>query len=349
MTTRFAAGVGDGQSRESEAHPGENPRHDSRDHVVIFLPARNEEDGIGHVMDRIPRAVLEAAGYSVSVWLVDGSSTDRTLEVGRDRGANVFIQHGRGKGNGMRQAFNHLLHARDQADGAPINREFYLMLDADGTYPPEAIPEFVEALAAGNDVVLGSRFRGRMEDGAMTPLNVFGNRALNTFARLLYGVSVTDVCTGMWGFSAEALRRIPLEATGFDLEADLFGSACLSQARIQEMPVDYAVRIGPAKLILLRSGLQIALRLLTRRLNGRYTNGGRAAAGSVSRGRAGVQLRLAGRQVGNLRTGLFIRGNDHGGLVHHAGYRRNAERQGTVADWRDYAGPDTTTKLAHEG
>jgi dolichol-phosphate mannosyltransferase len=232
-------------------------------------------------MDRIPRAGLEAAGYSVSVWLVDGNSGDRTLEVGRARGAKVFLQEGHGKGNGMRQAFDHRLHTRDHADGGSFDREFYVMLDADGTYPPEAIPEFVEALASGNDVVLGSRFRGRMEEGAMTPLNAIGNRMLSTLAHLLYDVSVTDVCTGMWGFTPEALRQIPLEAIGFDLEADLFGSACLSGARIHELAVDYAARIGPAKLSPLRSGFQIALRLLTRRLNGRCPNDDRVASSSI--------------------------------------------------------------------
>lgn len=279
-TTGFSPAMGDGQSGESRARSSENPQP-SRGHVVIFLPALNEERGIGHVMDRIPRAELEAAGYSVSVWLVDGNSTDRTLEVGRKRGAHVFVQKGRGKGNGMRQAFDHLLHTRDHADGGSFDREFYVMLDADGTYPPEDVPRFVEALASGHDVVLGSRFRGRMEDGAMTSLNAMGNRALSKLAHLLYGVPVTDVCTGMWGFSAEALRRIPLEAAGFDLEADLFGSACLSRARIHEMPVDYAARIGPAKLIPLRNGLQIALRLFTRRMNGEPmevdSEGGRSA------------------------------------------------------------------------
>src|SRR5207247_1873382 len=144
------------------------------------------------------RAQLEAAGYTVSIWLVDGNSTDRTLEVGRKNGASVFIQAGRGKGNGMRQAFDHLLRTRDRADGGSREPEFFLMLDADGTYPPEAIQRFLEALASGNDVVLGSRFRGRMA----------------------------------------------------------------------ELPIDYDARIGPAKMLPLRSGLQIALRLFVRRLNG---------------------------------------------------------------------------------
>src|SRR5207247_2179798 len=107
----------------------DSPQPSPRGHVVIFLPALNEERAIGKVLDRIPRAQLEAAGYTVSIWLVDGNSTDRTLEVGRKNGASVFIQAGRGKGNGMRPAFDHLLRTRDRADGGSREPEFFLMLD----------------------------------------------------------------------------------------------------------------------------------------------------------------------------------------------------------------------------
>src|SRR2546425_152328 len=338
MMTQISDALRDGQPEVSGSNPGGTSPRNSGGHVVIFLPALNEEHGIGPVMDRIPRAELEAAGFSVSVWVVDGNSTDRTLQVGRDRGANVFIQEGRGKGNGMRQAFDHVLRTRDHASGGSFDQEFYLMLDADGTYPPEAVPEFVQALASGNDVVYGSRFRGRMENGAMTPLNAIGNRVLSTLAHLLYGVSVTDVCTGMWGFNAKALRQIRLEATGFDLEADLFGSVCLSRARSHELPVDYAARIGPPKLIPLRSGLQIALRLLTRRLNGPFTNGGQVAARtfaerieapssdrSVIGRRESLPPIQAVQHVGGSWNELELRRNNHGGSI-----------QGP--DWRGHAG-----------
>src|SRR6184192_3120490 len=276
QTTMIAEAMGGGQSEDEVAHLSgaerDSPQPSPRGHVVIFLPALNEERAIGKVLDRIPRAQLEAAGYTVSIWLVDGNSTDRTLEVGRKNGASVFIQAGRGKGNGMRQAFDHLLRTRDRADGGSREPEFYFMLDADGTYPPEMVPVFLEALASGQDVVLGSRFLGKMAEGAMTTLNRVGNRVLSALARLLFGVSVTDVCTGMWAFNADTLRELSLEARGFDLEADLFGSAALKEARITELPIDYAARIGPPKLIPLRTGLKIALRLFKRRLNGPSTS-----------------------------------------------------------------------------
>jgi dolichol-phosphate mannosyltransferase len=133
----------------------------------------------------------------------------------------------------------------------------------------EAVPHgFLDSLASGNDVVLGSRFRGQMAEGAMSPLNAIGNRLLSILARILFGVPVSDVCTGMWGFKADALRQMPLVAGGLDLEADLFGAACLNQARIAELPIDYRARIGPPKLIPLKEGLRIARRLVLRRLNG---------------------------------------------------------------------------------
>jgi dolichol-phosphate mannosyltransferase len=270
--TVVAEAMGGGFEDEPTARPegdaGDIPQQGSRGHVVIFLPALNEERAIGKVLERIPRAQLEASGYTVSIWVVDGRSTDRTLEVGRKKGASVFVQRGRGKGNGMRQAFNHLLRSQEQADGGSREPEFFIMLDADGTYPPEAISEFLDSLASGNDVVLGSRFRGQMAEGAMSPLNAIGNRLLSILARILFGVSVSDVCTGMWGFKADALRQMPLVAGGFDLEADLFGTACLNQARIAELPIDYGARIGPPKLIPLKEGLRIARRLVLRRLNG---------------------------------------------------------------------------------
>ena len=78
---------------------------------------------------------------------------------------------------------------------------------------------------------------------------------------------MTDVCTGMWGFREDALQRFGLVAEGFDLEADLFASACERGIRLRELPISYDRRIGPPKLVPLRTGLSIAWRLLMRRLN----------------------------------------------------------------------------------
>ena len=249
-----AAPLPEGPSRQGDRLRGQ---------VVVLLPALNEEGAIGDVIDRIPREGLRSLGYDVAVWVVDGQSTDATMDIARGRGATTFTQTGAGKGNAMRQAFTRLL-SRPWTTGRPENR-FFVMLDADGTYPPEEIPHFVEALEAGGDVILGSRLRGSIADGAISGLNLAGNRLLSALASLLFRVPVTDVCTGMWGFREDALRRFGLVAKGFDLEADLFASACQRRARVREVPISYGCRVGEAKLVPLRTGVVIAWRLLARR------------------------------------------------------------------------------------
>src|SRR5439155_27272344 len=94
---------------------------------------------------------------------------------------------------------------------------------------------------------------------------------LSGLAAFLFGFPISDVCTGMWAFREDCLQRFRLAAESFDLEADIFASACEVGARLRELPVDYACRIGEAKLIPLRTGLLIAWRLLMRRLNLRDT------------------------------------------------------------------------------
>ena len=255
-----------------------------RAQVVVILPALNEEPAIGNVLDRIPTGPLHARGYGVSVWVVDGQSTDRTMDIARAWGATTFVQSGTGKGNAVRQALDEIL-ARSRRDAVRVER-YFVMLDADGTYPAEDIPRFVEALQAGEDVVLGTRLRGAVADGAISDLNRLGNRLLSALASLLFGVPVSDVCTGMWGFREDAVRRFGLVAQGFDLEADLFASACERSIRLREIPISYGRRIGAPKLVPVRTGLSIAWRLLMRRLNARASRPRILRRPSPARGKA---------------------------------------------------------------
>ena len=232
--------------------------------VIILVPALDEEQGIGHVLDSIPFEALQDMGCEVSVLVVDGDSEDATRDIAQRKGAHVFVQSGHGKGNGVRQAFARIV--RHQADArCQHHRQSVIMVDADGTYPVENIPLLVDALRAGHDVVMGSRLLGTIEAGAMTPLNQLGNRMLSLLARFLFHTPVTDVCTGLWGFSEEFLQRCDLQAKGFELEAEIYASAALLGAHTTEVPITYRVRRGEPKLGPLRTGVQIARCLLRMR------------------------------------------------------------------------------------
>jgi len=248
-----------------QSTPASGPRVRFRGQVVVLLPALNEEPAIGSVLDRVPIGTLRALGYDVEVWVVDGQSTDRTMVVAREKGARTYVQRGSGKGNGVRQALDHILAQLPPGIG-PGHRVF-IMLDADGTYRAEDIPMFAEALESGAEVVLGTRLQGSIADGAISDMNRLGNRLLSRLASLLFHAPVTDVCTGMWGFREDVLETFGLVANGFDLEADLFASASERGIRVHEIPIAYDCRIGEPKLVPLRTGIAIAWRLLMRRLN----------------------------------------------------------------------------------
>lgn len=235
--------------------------------LCIILPALNEERSIGQVIRRIPRESLQVLGYSPRVLVVDGRSKDATLSIAKKRGAEIVLQNGKGKGDALRQVHEALLEeARRAADPFPRQRR-YVVLDADGTYPPETISDLVAALDSGYDLVLGSRFMGIIHPGAMTRLNRIGNQLLTKMFRFLNKVDITDVCTGMYAFNERVFENLSLRADGFDVEADLFTSASLMNARFAEVPVDYGRRIGEPKLIPLRSGIQIGMRMVLRHLH----------------------------------------------------------------------------------
>jgi glycosyltransferase involved in cell wall biosynthesis len=234
--------------------------------VCVIIPALNEERTIGRVIRRIPRESLRVLGYTPRVLVADGHSVDATLKIARARGAEIIVQRGKGKGKAMREVHERLLEDAWDSQGRARQPRYYAVLDADCTYPPETITDLVVALDSGYDVVLASRFLGFIHPGAMTRLNRMGNRVLTRLFRLLNGVDLTDICTGMYAFNERVFRNLSLEADGFDVEADLFSCASHMKARFAEVPVDYSRRLGKPKLTPLNAGLRIGLRMLIRRV-----------------------------------------------------------------------------------
>jgi dolichol-phosphate mannosyltransferase len=151
------------------------------------------------------------------------------------------------------------------------------MVDGDGTYPIEKATE-VTRLLKKYDVVIGSRLKGTIEPGAMTKLNVVGNVLLSLLARALFRTRISDVCTGFWAFRSDAIRRLELEARGFELEADMFAECVRKGLHIAEIPIVYRARKDEPKLSSLRDGVKIGLFLCKRRLQQVYENVGRMHA-----------------------------------------------------------------------
>ena len=220
--------------------------------ICVILPTLNEEPTIGKVIDEIPRAALTDEGYRVEVVVVDGNSSDRTVEIAQSRGVRVIIEPRRGKGRAMRTGFD------------AVNADYVFMLDADYTYPATYIPEMLKLLQK-YPVVVGSRLRGKREAGSMRRFNTIGNYLLTGLANILYFTWISDLCTGYWGFRGEVIRSINLTSSGFQLEAELLTQLRKKGYKIGEIPVEYRCREGKAKLSGLKDGLGIARLLIVRR------------------------------------------------------------------------------------
>ena len=219
----------------------------------MVLPALNEEESIGKVIDEVPVGEIEAMGYGVDILVVDNASVDKTAEIAAAKGARVILEPNRGKGRAIRTAF------------AQVDGDFVFMLDADYTYPSEYIPSMLRLLEGGCDVVLGSRLKGRLEKGSIKRLNLVGNHLLAFMANILYGTRVSDLCTGFWGFKREVIKSFDLDAVGFELEANMLIEVARRGYRIGEVTIHYRRRATVSKLGSIKAGWRIGRTLVRKR------------------------------------------------------------------------------------
>jgi len=204
--------------------------------VSVILPCLDEEAAIEQVV-RAAWAGLAAADVTGEVLVVDNGCADRSAELARAAGASVIDEPRRGYGSACLAG---LTAARGR---------YALIADADGTYPLDAIPLFVEKLRDGAEFVIGSRFNGTIHRGAMPWANRYlGNPILTTIVNLLFVGGVSDVHCGLRACRREVLPALNLSATGMELATEMVIKAGKRGLKVEEIPIDYHPRIGESKL-----------------------------------------------------------------------------------------------------
>jgi glycosyltransferase involved in cell wall biosynthesis len=204
--------------------------------VSVVLPCLNEEEAIGAVVDQAWEGVT-SSGRTGEVVVVDNGSSDRSAEIANAHGARVVIETTRGYGAAY-------LTGLDEARG-----QYIVMADADGTYPLHMLAPFVERLEQGDDLVIGSRFNGRIHHGAMPWANRYlGNPFLTGMLNLLFGVKVSDAHCGMRAIRGDALPALDLHSTGMELASEMVFKAYRRGLAVSELPIDYFPRTGESKL-----------------------------------------------------------------------------------------------------
>ena len=192
--------------------------------LSVVLPCLNEETTVG---DCVAKAVAALAALRIQgeVVVADNGSTDRSRAIAAAAGARVVDVPARGYGAAL-------------MGGIAASRGTYvLMADADDSYDLSAIGPFVERLRAGYDLVMGNRFSGGIEPGALPRLHRWlGNPVLSFVARLFFGGDSGDFHCGMRAFRRDAILALDLRTTGMEWASEMLVKAHLRRLRISEVP-----------------------------------------------------------------------------------------------------------------
>jgi hypothetical protein len=197
--------------------------------ILVMIPAYNEEDNIGNVLERIPSNVL---GYGVEPLVVVDGATDNTEKIAREKGASVIVNRiNRGGGAALRTGYEASLSR---------NAEIVVTLDADGQHRPEEIEPLVKPIIEDEaDFTSGSRILGKQEKGSQ--IRQLGIRFFNLLISLLLWKKITDCSNAYRALKVSELAKLDLKEDRFHT-TELIIDAVKKGIRFKEVPITVMLR-----------------------------------------------------------------------------------------------------------
>src|SRR3981189_629712 len=192
--------------------------------VAVLVPCFNEE-AAGATVAADFRKALPSAG----IFVYDNNSSDRTIAVARDAGAEVRSERHQGKGHVVRRMF------------ADIDADIYVLVDGDATYDAASAPRMIEMLLSDHlDMVVG--FRVDQAEAAYRPGHRTGNRMLTGFLSSVFGQAFKDTLSGYRVFSRRFVKSFPVLSDGFEIETELSVHALELALPVAEIETPYYAR-----------------------------------------------------------------------------------------------------------
>lgn len=193
--------------------------------VAVLIPCYNEETTITETVRSFQAELPEA-----DVYVFDNNSSDRTVEQALSAGARVFHERRQGKGFVVQTMFR------------GVDADVYVMVDGDGTYPPDAVHRLIAPVVRDEaDMVVGSRLHAESQS-EFKYLNRWGNRLVLRVLNFIFRVQLTDVLSGYRAFSRNFVKNLPLFGGGFEIETELTIKAVARGHRILEVPINLTHR-----------------------------------------------------------------------------------------------------------
>jgi glycosyltransferase involved in cell wall biosynthesis len=192
--------------------------------VTVVMPCLNEALTVGKCVAKAV-STLQRLGVAGEVIVSDNGSTDGSQELARANGARVVHATRRGYGAAL------------QAGIAAAKGRFIIMGDSDDSYDFTAVAPFIEKLRAGDDLVMGNRFKGGIRPGAMPWHHKYiGNPILTAILNLFFRTPIHDAHCGLRAFRKEAYERLDLRTLGMEFASEMVVKAALHKQKMSEVP-----------------------------------------------------------------------------------------------------------------
>lgn len=203
--------------------------------VSVIIPAFNEENGVGLVIQEIPKDLI------AEIIVVNNASTDNTEKIAREAGATVLRESTPGYGRACLKGIDYLKKKE-------VRPSIVIFLDADHSDYPEEMCELIKPILENKaDLVIGSRALGQKESGSMTPQQIFGNWLATRLLRVLYKITFTDLGP-FRAIRYDSLILLDMQDKTYGWTVEMQLKAAKLGLRCMEVPVRYRKRIGFSKI-----------------------------------------------------------------------------------------------------
>lgn len=208
--------------------------------TTLFIPTLNEIDGMKVIMPKVKKQWVD------EILVLDGGSTDGTIEYAKKKGYRIVMQKSKGITNAYREAIK-------LAKG-----DIIVAFSPDGNSLPEAIPTLIKKMNEGYDMVIASRYKGKAKSEDDDPVTAFGNWMFTTMINICFGGKYTDSLVMLRAFKKDIVTKLHIDVPRAGMEPILSIRCAKEKLKVAEIPASEPKRIGGArKMNPLLNGLDI--------------------------------------------------------------------------------------------